>query len=981
MTTILIRRGTTAAWASANTVLAAGEPGYDLDTRVLKIGDGLTAWSALTETADDDIVAELNALSDGKLDKTYLEGVPFTVYGNSLAVDTGADEYFDLAVAELDAGAVTSYAVGATRTNHTVASMLTSGTVPGLSAPAAGAVWPGVPARPGPVILDSVSNDIGHYPNNTVPTAITGAGGDRYLAAIKNQHQLALAIASSHARIEQTESATVVYAGTWVNKAGAISYSSGATIGQATAPGASVTFTVSAAQIAQKGPLAGQVWLVSYGYDPATIQNAAIDVSIDGGAATQWVNPGWETYGTNTGNFVAIPASLPVDGAAHTVKFTHVGASGHWMFADCLLLASENPAPIIIMGPPPVVVGSVFNASQVGTFYANRLKVEPKVKEAVALFPNAVYVSSTVTPEGLVADGVHLNARGQEQRGNDVIEAMRRHFGAWMRSHDSGDAALPSLWSPDAVPAATQAALTAARSAIVGEYTIAVIPDTQFLSQDYPAHFAALANYLAANKTALNLAAILHVGDVVDDALAGQYTAALPAMQTLRGIGVPFLAAIGNHDYETITTRTTTLWNSNFGSAFYASAAAVPVLKDAGKTENSYITTELGGRRTLIFALEVFPRDAVMTWANAVVASFPNHDIIVVTHGYMLGDGNRITWSSTYSPTTYSLTDANSGEDLWRDHFSHWRNLVGVFSGHHLTGNLAHRYDYGSGGSAVLQQFNNWQASTEGGQGRVVLLTINPVTGSARRRVYNAALGTFDTTAGYDRTLSWGRGSEAPGAHANSFARALYLTGAVGEYATTIDKAALRVADVEYVADITMPDWTPTSSKQIIGKWGTSTTTKHSILSLEATGALGFWYSFDGTTSSGSTLSTVAVPFADGERGRIRVKRVGASVTFYTARPGEPWTQLGTVKTIAATALFTGVSSDIMVGEMLYSGGSWQVTGQFHSAEMLNPTTRATLAEIRFDVPFSPRYRDDFGNAWTLVGSNYAWVRPSLVNV
>jgi hypothetical protein len=41
------RRGTSAEWAAANPVLAAGEPGVDLDTGDLKIGDGTTAWSSM----------------------------------------------------------------------------------------------------------------------------------------------------------------------------------------------------------------------------------------------------------------------------------------------------------------------------------------------------------------------------------------------------------------------------------------------------------------------------------------------------------------------------------------------------------------------------------------------------------------------------------------------------------------------------------------------------------------------------------------------------------------------------------------------------------------------------------------------------------------------------------------------------------------------------------------------------------------------
>lgn len=44
---IQTRRGTAAAWASANPVLAAGEPGFVTDTADFKIGDGVTAWNSL----------------------------------------------------------------------------------------------------------------------------------------------------------------------------------------------------------------------------------------------------------------------------------------------------------------------------------------------------------------------------------------------------------------------------------------------------------------------------------------------------------------------------------------------------------------------------------------------------------------------------------------------------------------------------------------------------------------------------------------------------------------------------------------------------------------------------------------------------------------------------------------------------------------------------------------------------------------------
>lgn len=44
---VQFRRGTAAAWTSANPTLAAGELGFETDTGQIKIGDGSTAWASL----------------------------------------------------------------------------------------------------------------------------------------------------------------------------------------------------------------------------------------------------------------------------------------------------------------------------------------------------------------------------------------------------------------------------------------------------------------------------------------------------------------------------------------------------------------------------------------------------------------------------------------------------------------------------------------------------------------------------------------------------------------------------------------------------------------------------------------------------------------------------------------------------------------------------------------------------------------------
>ncbi len=47
MLTFKLRRDTAANWASANPVLAAGEPGVETDTRRMKYGDGAATWNDL----------------------------------------------------------------------------------------------------------------------------------------------------------------------------------------------------------------------------------------------------------------------------------------------------------------------------------------------------------------------------------------------------------------------------------------------------------------------------------------------------------------------------------------------------------------------------------------------------------------------------------------------------------------------------------------------------------------------------------------------------------------------------------------------------------------------------------------------------------------------------------------------------------------------------------------------------------------------
>lgn len=81
MTRIQLRRGTAAEWANVNPVLASGEPGVEVDTSKLKVGDGSTAWADLPYVG---VAAPSNVFSESE---DGLVPAPITATGGYLRDD------------------------------------------------------------------------------------------------------------------------------------------------------------------------------------------------------------------------------------------------------------------------------------------------------------------------------------------------------------------------------------------------------------------------------------------------------------------------------------------------------------------------------------------------------------------------------------------------------------------------------------------------------------------------------------------------------------------------------------------------------------------------------------------------------------------------------------------------------------------------------------------------------------------------------
>ena len=244
--------------------------------------------------------------------------------------------------------------------------------------------------------------------------------------------------------------------------------------------------------------------------------------------------------------------------------------------------------------------------------------------------------------------------------------------------------------------------------------TVVVLPDTQYYASSYPDVFTLQTSWIVQQKLILNIAAVLHVGDIVDGDTTAQWNVASSAMRMLDGV-VPYVLVPGNHDTD---SNRKTLINDYFGPA---SMPWISGTMTAGQIENNYALIDIGPQKWLVLGLEFGPRDAVMTWADAVLKAYPDRPAIIVTHAYLYNDGNRydiaISGSDTskanyqwWIPEYYGYTASqgiNDGEQIWQRLILPNPNVRLVFSGH-VTGG-AHSSSARPDGSIVHQMLSDYQ--------------------------------------------------------------------------------------------------------------------------------------------------------------------------------------------------------------------------------------------------------------------------------
>jgi hypothetical protein len=93
---IQLRLDTAENWTSVNPILAQGEAGYEIDTNLLKIGDGSTAWNSLSYFGGGGGLGDFASITGMPYDNTELATALNEKLNSATTPRTGTSIAFDI---------------------------------------------------------------------------------------------------------------------------------------------------------------------------------------------------------------------------------------------------------------------------------------------------------------------------------------------------------------------------------------------------------------------------------------------------------------------------------------------------------------------------------------------------------------------------------------------------------------------------------------------------------------------------------------------------------------------------------------------------------------------------------------------------------------------------------------------------------------------------------------------------------------------
>ncbi|MEM7308926.1 MAG: metallophosphoesterase [Planctomycetota bacterium] len=291
-------------------------------------------------------------------------------------------------------------------------------------------------------------------------------------------------------------------------------------------------------------------------------------------------------------------------------------------------------------------------------------------------------------------------------------------------------------------------------------WRIAVMPDTQKYTlgalgagmpgaypEYYGLHLQTQADVLAAVHDAVDIAFVLHEGDIVEsqylydpvlkpNPATDEWAFARAEMAKLDG-KVGWCAAAGNHDLSypgapLDLTPDASEYLAHFGPAAYAGQPGYVGSSASGRGHAHVFPG--GPYDFLSLVLPFEPSDAELAWAQTTLDANPCLPAVLTTHAYL----RNLPGYQGHSPDALT-PGGNSGVDIWEKLVRPNEQLFLVFGGHYHQGTTVfnsgeyHQVSTNDAGLPVYEMLANYQDLPEGGSGFLRIVSFEIGAGAPDR--------------------------------------------------------------------------------------------------------------------------------------------------------------------------------------------------------------------------------------------------------
>ncbi|MBN2292396.1 MAG: metallophosphoesterase [Pirellulales bacterium] len=226
-----------------------------------------------------------------------------------------------------------------------------------------------------------------------------------------------------------------------------------------------------------------------------------------------------------------------------------------------------------------------------------------------------------------------------------------------------------------------------------GEFTVALIPDTQYYCDPNtggtPEMYYKLTSWLKKRVRTDNIRFAIHLGDIVNNPNAHDEWIVADRAQKILHPAVPFSVLPGNHDLGSEDYYNRFFGPERFkGRPYYGGHQGTA-------NNNNYCFFSGGKMDFMVLSLEYNPSEKTLLWAQRVLEAHPRRRIIVATHSYLALKGRK-----------------PEGERIWKNLISKNDRIFMVTSGHISGWN--HQISTNDNGRPVIEILSDYQWEPDG---------------------------------------------------------------------------------------------------------------------------------------------------------------------------------------------------------------------------------------------------------------------------